>query len=317
VAAGHDLWLVNRGLSKLPTAVSPDRLIKADATDESQLHTALGGREWDVVVQWVGYVPEHIQQDLTTFAGVGQYIFISSASVYEKPPSHWMITEQTPRANPYWQYSRDKIACEDLLFDAWYRDRFPATVVRPSLTYGPSQIPVAVGSWHKPFTIIDRMRRGARVLIPGDGTSIWTLTHNTDFATGLLGLFGHPEAIGEAFHITSDESLTWNQIYGLVGAAAGAEPDVLHVPSEGLIAADPDELGSLWGDKAQSAVFDNSKLRKLVPEFKAIVPFAVGIKDAVAWFDQDPTRQEIDQEANKRWDRLAQVYEEALRQAAS
>jgi len=148
-------------------------------------------------------------------------------------------------------------------------------------------------------------------------TSIWTLTHNTDFATGLLGLFGHPEAIGEAFHITSDESLTWNQIYGLVGAAAGAEPDVLHVPSEGLIAADPDELGSLWGDKAQSAVFDNSKLRKLVPEFKAIVPFAVGIKDAVAWFDQDPTRQEIDQEANKRWDRLAQVYEEALRQAAS
>jgi nucleoside-diphosphate-sugar epimerase len=316
VGAGHDLWLVNRGLSKLAAAVGPDRLIKADATDEKQLRGALEGREWDVVVQWVGYLPGHVQQDLTTFAGVGQYVFISSASVYEKPPSHWMITEQTPRFNPYWQYSRDKIACEELLFAAWDKARFPVTVVRPSLTYGPSQIPVVIGSWDKPFTIIDRMRRGARIIVPGDGTSIWTITHNSDFATGLLGLFGHPEAVGEAFHITSDESLTWNQIYALVGAAAGAEPEILHVPSDALIAADPEELGNLWGDKAHSTVFDNSKLRRLVPEFRATVPFSVGIRQTVAWFDEDPARHEIDDAANNRWDRLAGLYEDALRHAA-
>ena len=317
VAAGHELWLLNRGLSKLPPAVNPDRLIRADATDEGQMRVAVQGHQWDVVVQWVGYVPGHIEQDLSTFAGVGQYVFISSASVYEKPPSHWMITEETPRVNPYWEYSRQKIACEELLFDAWRKDRFPVTVVRPSLTYGPSQIPVVIGSWHKPFTIIDRMRRGAPIIIPGDGTSIWTITHNTDFAKGLLGLYGHPEAIGEDFHITSDESLSWDRIYALVGAAAGSEPNVLHVPSDGLIAADPEELGNLWGDKAHSTVFDNSKLRRLVPDFKATVRFSVGIKETVAWFDQDPARQGIDEEANKRWDRLADIYQQALRQAAS
>jgi nucleoside-diphosphate-sugar epimerase len=291
-------------------------LIRADATDPQQLRGALQGREWDVVVQWVGYLPSHVREDLSTFAGVGQYIFISSASAYEKPPSHWLITEEMPLVNPYWQYSRDKIACETLLFEAWGETRFPVTVIRPSLTYGPSQIPVVIGSWDKPFTIIDRMRRGARIIVPGDGTSLWTITHNSDFAQGLLGLFGQVAAIGEDFHITSDESLTWNQIYALVGAAAGTEPKVLHIPSDGIIASDPEELGNLWGDKAYSTVFDNSKLRKLVPDFRARVPFAAGIKQTVAWFDEDPARQEIDDEANRRWDRLADVYGEALRRAA-
>jgi nucleoside-diphosphate-sugar epimerase len=315
VAAGHDLWLLNRGKSKLPLAVPPDHVIRADANDTTDLRSALRG-QWDVVVQWVGYLPSHVEQDLVTFSGVGQYIFISSASAYEKPPSRWLVTERTPRVNPYWEYSRNKIRCEEILFEARAKSGFPVTVVRPSLTYGPSQIPVVIGSWDKPFTIVERMRRGARIIVPGDGTSIWTLTHNSDFAKGLLGLFGQSRALGEDFHITSDESLSWDQIYRSVGAAAGVEPDLLHVPSEGIIAACPEEMGNLWGDKAYSTVFDNSKLTSIVPGFKATVPFADGIKETVAWFDEDPSRQGIDDEANNRWDRLAEVYVGALRQAS-
>jgi nucleoside-diphosphate-sugar epimerase len=316
VSAGHELWLLNRGRSLLPTAVAKDRVLTADATDEAQVRAALEGREFDVVVQWVGYLPGHVEQDVRIFAAAGQYVFISSASVYEKPPSHWLITEATPTVNPFWQYSLDKIACEEVLKRAQRESGFPATIVRPSLTYGPSQIPVVIGSWQKPYTIVDRMRRGATIIVPGDGTSIWTLTHNSDFAKGLVGLFGHPGAIGEDFHITSEESLTWNQIYALVGRAAGVEPNILHVPSDGIIASDAEEEGNLWGDKAYSTVFDNAKLRNLVPDFKATVPFSAGIQETVAWFDADPGRQEIDAAANERWDRLARVYGEALLRAA-
>ena len=316
VSAGHELWLLNRGRSLLPTAVAKDRVLTADATDEAQVRAALEGREFDVVVQWVGYLPGHVEQDVRIFAAAGQYVFISSASVYEKPPSHWLITEATPTVNPFWQYSLDKIACEEVLKRAQRESGFPATIVRPSLTYGPSQIPVVIGSWQKPYTIVDRMRRGATIIVPGDGTSIWTLTHNSDFAKGLVGLFGHPGAIGEDFHITSEESLTWNQIYALVGRAAGVEPNILHVPSDGIIASDAEEEGNLWGDKAYSTVFDNAKLRNLVPDFKATVPFSAGIQETVAWFDAAPGRQEIDAAANERWDRLARVYGEALLRAA-
>ncbi|MGA2804057.1 MAG: NAD-dependent epimerase/dehydratase family protein [Acidimicrobiales bacterium] len=316
VAAGHELWLLNRGRSKLPTVVAQERLLTADAADEAQVRAAVAGLDFDVVVQWVGFQTDQVEKDVRVFAGAGQYVFISSASVYEKPPSHWMIAESTPTVNPYWQYSRDKIACEETLRRAYRERGFPATIVRPSLTYGPSQIPVVIGSWQKPFTIVDRMRRGARIIVPGDGTSIWTLTHNSDFAKGLLGLFGHPGAIGQDFHITSEESLTWNQIYELVGRAAGAEPMILHVPSDAIVASDPEQEGNLWGDKSYSTVFDNDKLRSLVPGFKATVPFSAGIQETIAWFDADPRRQEIDHAANERWDRLVRVYDEALRRAA-
>jgi len=312
VGAGHELWLLNRGRSRLATIVSPERVLTADAHDEAQVTSAVQRQDFDVVVQWVGYLPSHVAQDIRVFAGTRHYVFISSASVYEKPPSNWLITESTPKRNPFWQYSRDKIACEELLRQAHSEAGFPATIIRPSLTYGPSQIPVAVNSWSKPYSVIDRMRRGAKVIVPGDGTSIWTITHNSDFAKGLIGLLGHPMAIGEDFHITSDESLTWNQIYQLTANAAGVEPDLLHVPSDGIIASDPDLEGSLWGDKAHSAVFDNSKLRSLVPDFKATLPFSLGIEEAVGWFDANASRREIDHEANARWDRLALVYEEAL-----
>jgi nucleoside-diphosphate-sugar epimerase len=316
-AAGHELWLLNRGRSSLPTEVPRQRLLTADATDPRQVREALGGHEFDVVVQWVGFTPAHVEQDVETFAEVGQYVYISSASAYEKPPSRWLITESTPLANRYWDYSRQKIASERVLRDAHSGSGFPATIVRPSLTYGDSQIPMVINSWTLPFTIVERMRRGAKVIIPGDGTSIWTLTHNSDFAKGLVGLFGASSAIGEDFHITSDEALDWNQIYGLLGAAAGVEPDVLHVPSDAIVAAAPELTGSLLGDKIYSTVFDNSKLRRVVPDFQATVPFSEGIRQTVAWFDADPARQGIDNKANPLWDRIIGVYTEALRQVAA
>ncbi len=318
LAAGQELWVLNRGITKkqpVPGEVHP---LVADAGDRDSVTDALAGLRFDAVVQWVAFRPAQVALDVDLYRDCGHYVLISSATAYQKPPPHYLVTEAgAPLGNAYWQYSRDKIACEQVALEAHERTGFPATIVRPSLTYGLSQIPVCVGSWEKPFTIIDRMRRGAKIIVPGDGTSLWTLTHNSDFAKGLTPLLGREAAIGEDFHITSDEVLTWNRIYELVGAAAGVRPDILHVPTEALIAADPSLEGTLWGDKVHSTVFDNSKLRSLVPDFRATVPFADGIKETIAWFDADPSRQEIDHEANTLWDRVAQVYGEALGRVAA
>jgi nucleoside-diphosphate-sugar epimerase len=315
--AGHDVSVLNRGRSGSPSPVGDARTYIADASDETAVREALGNRRFDAVIQWTAYVPQQVELDLRLYGDSGQYVFISSASAYDKPPAHWLITESTPLRNEFWQYSRDKIACEEVLQEAHRSTGFPMTIIRPSLTYGRSQIPVAIGSWAKPYTVVDRMRRGAAVLVPGDGTSIWTITHSSDLARGLIPLLGRPEALGEDFHITSDEALTWNQIYALVAQAAGAEPDFLHVPSDGMVAANPDLLGTLWGDKINSSVFDNSKLRSVVPGFKAEVPFEQGIRETIAWFDADPSRQSIDHDANALWDRVATVYTDALAQLAN
>jgi nucleoside-diphosphate-sugar epimerase len=318
IIRGRDVFVLNRGFTdKVPLPKRAHRLV-ADASDRSAVQEAVAGHDFDAVVQWVAFTPDQVTLDLAVYRDCGQYVFISSASAYQKPPAHYLVTEAgTPLDNPHWSYSRDKIACEQILREAHEDSRFPVTIIRPSLTYGPTQIPVAVGSWEKPFTIVDRMRRGAPVIVPGDGTSLWTLTHNTDFAKGLSGLLGNPAAIGADFHITSDEVLTWNQIYALVGTAAGSEPNLLHVPTDALIAADPSLEGTLWGDKAHSAVFDNSKLRSLVPDFATTVSFADGIRESVAWFDADPQRQDIDHEANALWDSIAAVYTDALQRVRS
>lgn len=315
LAAGHDTWTLNRGRSTPPTSERGDRCVIADASDELAVREALRGQRFDVVIQWTAYVPRQVELDLRLYADASQYVFVSSASAYQKPPSHWLVSEATPLSNPYWHYSRDKIACEEVLLRAHETSGFPVTIVRPSLTYGLTQIPVCVGSWQRPFTIIERLRRGAPVIVPGDGTSLWTITHNSDLARGLVGLLGHPDAIGQAFHITSDEALTWNQIYADVAAAAGVEPHVVHVPTDALVAADPSQRGTLWGDKVHSTVFDNAKLRALVPDFRAVVPFARGIVETVAWFDADPTRQTLDDDANESWDRIAAIYLDALARA--
>ncbi|MDQ1702155.1 MAG: hypothetical protein QOF57_1407 [Frankiaceae bacterium] len=315
LAAGHELTVLNRGATRkvpLPAAVEQ---LRGDVRNAESIRQAVAGRTFDVVVDWLAFVPDDVERALSVLGGAGQYVFISSASAYEKPPSDWLVSEDTtPLANPHWQYSRDKIACERLLES---RSDVRWTVVRPSLTYGPSQVPLVVNSWDRPWTVIDRMRRGKKIIVPGDGTSLWTMTHNSDFAAGFVPLLGNDAAIGEAFHITSDEALTWNQYYLATAEAAGVEIDILHVPTDGLIAANPEDEGSLWGDKVHSTIFDNSKLLSLVPDFEAKVPFAEGIHETIEWFDADPERRETDAAMDAHWDRIVAVYERALADVAA
>ncbi|MCW5550354.1 MAG: NAD-dependent epimerase/dehydratase family protein, partial [Opitutaceae bacterium] len=272
------------------------------------------GHEWDAVVQWVGFVPEEIERDLALFRGrAKQYIFISSASAYQKPVTHYLITESTPLANPYWDYSRQKIACEERLLRAVREEGFPAVIVRPSLTYGDTLVPLVMNSWEKSWTAIDRMRRGLPLIVPGDGNSLWTITHNMDFAQGLVGLLGHAQATGHAFHITSDEVLTWNQIYQQTAEAAGvAAPEFVHIATDFIAACLPEQRGGLEGDKAVSVVFDNTKIKRFVPGFAAKMSYAEGIRRTVAWFDAEPQRRQIDTAANTAWDKLIVAYERGL-----
>jgi nucleoside-diphosphate-sugar epimerase len=314
VRRGFDLTILNRARSGKYPVPAGARLITADVHGSpAELSGRLAGESFDVVVDWIAYTPADIERDLALFQGkTGQFVFISSASAYQKPLAHYLISEETPLENPYWQYSRDKIACEERLMQAYHRSAFPVTIIRPSLTYGPSMIPLCVGSWEHPFTVIDRMRRGKKVIVPGDGTSLWVLTWNADFAVGLLGLFGNPAAIGEAFHITSDEVLTWNQIYGETARALGLVPNLIHIPSDLLAAYDNEYTGSLIGDKSNSAVFDNAKVKRFVPEFNCSVSWAQGVRRAIAWFDADPARQTIDLQAGRCWDNIIDAYEPAF-----
>jgi nucleoside-diphosphate-sugar epimerase len=317
---GIDLTLLTRGqrAADLPAGV---HTITADIADESAAVAALANQTWDAVVDWIAFTPAQIERDIRLFQDrTRQFIFISSASAYQRPVAHYLITESTPLANPYWQYSRDKIACEDLLMQAYRDHGFPITIVRPSLTYGDTQIVLAVNSWQKSFTVLDRMRRGKKVIVPGDGSSLWVITHNSDFAQGFVGLLGHQQAIGHAFHITSDEVLTWDQIYRITAEAAGVEPakfesQIVHIASDFLSACHPDELGSLTGDKSSSVVFDNTKIKRFVPAYNAKVPFAEGIRRTITWFDADPARQKIDESANAAWDKLIDAYEQGLANA--
>ncbi len=317
VERGIELFLLNRGQKSefLPRGA---KQIVADHRDQAAVREALGGQSFDVVVDWIAFTPDQAAADVALFSGrTGQFIFISSASAYQKPATHYLITESTPLANPYWQYSRDKIACEELLMREYREKGFPVTIVRPSLTYGVTQIPAALGSWTHPWTLIDRMRKAKKIIVPGDGTSLWTLTHNSDFAKGFVGLMANIRAIGHAFHFTSDEVLTWNQIYGLIGAAAGAAPDVVHVTSDFIAAFNPEDLGNLIGDKAQCGIFDNAKIRAFVPGYMATVPFSDGIRETVRWFEKHPERCTIDDAFNALSDRIIGAYQSGLRMAKS
>ncbi len=307
---GFELTLLNRG--RQPAAGGARQII-ADISNPAAVAAALGKENWDAVVDYIVYNPAELEQRLALFRGrTGQFIFISSASVYQKPPVHFPITESTPLVNPYWDYSRQKIACEERLLRAMQEDRFPATIIRPSWTYNEKRITVPVNS-KKSFTLVDRLRRGLPVVVPGDGTALWTMTHSTDFAKGLVGLLGHQSAIGHAFHITSDEVLTWNQIYDAVAQAAGvSQPQLVHIPSDFISACLPEFAGGLHGDKAHSSVFDNAKIKRFVPDYVATTRFRDGIARSVKWFDADPARQEIDAAANTAWDRLISGYQTGL-----
>ena len=277
---------------------------RADVRDGESVRRAIDGLRFNVIVQFVAFDVEHVRADIEMFANrTDQYIFISSASAYQTPPSRLPVTESTPLRNPHWEYSRKKIACEDELVAAYREGGFPVTIVRPSHTYNPTMVPFD-GGW----TVVERMREGREVVVPGDGTSLWTITHHTDFARGFVGLFGRDEAIGEAFHITSDEALTWNAIYEHIARAAGVRPKLVHIASTAIAAADPEWGAALLGDKANSMVFDNSKIKRVVPEFICRVPFARGADEIIAWHDAHPESRAVDPRVNAIMDALIDVY---------
>jgi nucleoside-diphosphate-sugar epimerase len=311
VQRGIELYHLNRGVvsADIPKEVVT---INADIKNKDQVIEKIGALRFDVVVNFIAFTPEDVKKDIELFNGkTGQYIFISSASVYQKVGGHPVITESTPLYNPYWDYSQDKITCEELLNEEHRKSGFPITIVRPSLTYD-TVIPVAIGSWTD-YTIIDRMKKGKQVLIHGDGTSLWSVTHSDDFAIGFVGLLGHQQSIGHSFHITTDELLNWNQIYEAVAEAAGVELNAVHIASD-FICDVGDKIGWEWmrgnllGDKAVSTIFDNSKIKRFVPEFNATIPFKQGIKRTVDWFEADPKRMVIDEGNNSFIDTVLNEY---------
>ena len=306
LARGIEVTLLNRGTSGRPVP-NGAQVVNGDIRDPQSVRAALGSRSFDVVAEFVAFTPEHIETDLELFRGrTGQYIFISSASAYQTPPAILPVTESTVLDNPYWEYSRNKAACEERLVHAYREEKFPITIVRPSHTYSAPYVPVE-GGW----TTIDRMLRGEPVIVHGDGTSLWTLTHANDFAKGFVGLMGNAHAIGEAFHITSDEWLTWNQIHEILAAAAGVKPTLVHVPSDLIAAYDKAWGESLLGDKTHSFILDNSKVKRLVPDFICTTPFSRGAEEIIAWHMADPARQQVDETFNALCDRILQAYAKA------
>ena len=301
IAHGHEVTVLNRGSGRRPLPADV-RSIHADVRDAEAVAAAVGGAEYDVVADFLSFTPEHVAAGIRTFEGrTGQFVFISSASAYEKPPRRLPVTESTPLRNPFWQYSRDKIACEDILVAAHRERGLPVTIVRPSHTYDERLLPT-LGGW----TDIARMRQGRPVIIHGDGTSLWTITHSDDFAVAFTGLLGNPQAIGDSFTITGSHAPTWNQIYRWLADAAGvAEPDFVHVASDTIAAFAPDLGPGLIGDKSHSMVFDNAKVVALVPEFRTTITFDEGARRILAHYDAHPKEQSVNPDHDALFDRIA------------
>jgi nucleoside-diphosphate-sugar epimerase len=307
VEKGIDLYLLNRGQHKVE--IPGAKQIRGDINQPTQIGERLGDLRFDAVVDWIAFKADDVERDIELFEGrTGQYIFISSASAYQKPPTRPVITESTPLHNPFWQYSRDKIQCEERLEQAYRENGFPITIVRPSHTYA-TILPVAIGGGGT-YTMADRLLKAKPIVVHGDGSSLWTVTHSEDFAKGFVGLLGHPGAIGHAFHITSDEMLTWNQIYETIAHALGVEADLVHIPSDLIAKLDPSSRGGLLGDKTWSVIFDNTKIKSFVPGFQATIPFHVGIRKTLAWFDEDESRKRVNDAANQQMDRILSLFRE-------
>ena len=301
VEAGIDLFVLNRGQTTtrpLPPGVTR---LRADAGEPQSVLKELKDLDFDAVVNWVVFTPDQVRRDIELYGGrTRQYVFISSASAYQTPPARIPVTESTPLRNPFWQYSRDKIACEDVLVAAYREDGFPATIIRPSHTYDRTSVPFD-GGW----TVLGRMRAGKPVVVHGDATSLWTLTHHEDFARAFVPLLGHPRTLGEAFHITSHDALTWDQITHALAAALGVTARIVHVPSDEIAAADPVWGAGLLGDKSHSMVFDNAKVRGVVPGWRAVIPFERGACEIADWYLADPARQVTDARLDAVMDKLA------------
>jgi len=306
LARGYDLDLMVRG--RAPRAIPAGvNVIQADIRNPQAAKQALAGRRYDAVVDWIAFETRDIEVDIELFSGrTDQFVFISSASAYKKPVDHWPIRESTPLHNPWWQYSRNKIACEERLVRAYREQGFPITIVRPSHTYDKTLLPF--DPYQAGYTVLSRMRRNLPVIVHGDGTSLWVLTHHRDFAKGFVGLLAHPKAIGETFHITSDEVLTWNQIFGQVAHAARCEAKLVHVPSAIIAREHPAWGAGLLGDKTHSVIFDNTKIRGLVPDYQATIPFARGAEEIVAFYDEHPDFEPVNAEVDQLMDRLVERF---------
>lgn len=301
---GIDLYLLNRGQSfrGLPEGA---KVLNGDIRDKYSTLSALQDHKFDSVVDWIAFTTEHIQSDIEMFRGrTKQYIFISSASAYHTPPLSLPVTESTPLFNPYWEYSRNKIACEEMLTYAHRASGFPATIVRPSHTYDKTCLPM-----HGGWTIVNRMRQGKKVIVHGDGTSLWVLTHHKDFAKAFVGLLGNAHSIGETYQITSDEVLTWNQIFEVVAGAAATKADIVHIPSKVIAKYDKDWGDSLLGDKTHSMIFDNTKIKRAVPGFTATIPFSQGAREIIEWYDSNPEHKKIDNNLDNLLDKIIDDFE--------
>jgi nucleoside-diphosphate-sugar epimerase len=309
VEKGIDLYLLNRGKTKVD--ILGATLIRGDIHQPDAVKQALEGKQFDVVVNWIAFVPGDVARDIELFRGkTRQYIFISSASAYHKPPPHPVVTESTLLHNPYLEYSRNKTACEDHLMAAYRREGFPVTIVRPSHTYS-RHIPALIGGDY-PYALAERLLNGWPVIVHGDGSSLWTVTHAEDFAKGFLGLLGNPQAIGQAVHITSDESLNWNQIHHIIADALGVKANIIHIPSDFIARVNPSIGAGLLGDKTWSVIFDNTKIKTLVPDFKATIPFYQGIRKVLAWFDADEQRKHVDTAVHDEMDSIIRAYQSSI-----
>jgi len=304
VSRGIELYHLNRGKSASIRKIDGVKNIFADIRNPKETEKALEGYNFDSVVDWIAFEPEHIKNDIKLFRDrTEQYVFISSASIYQTPPEKLPVTENTPLSNPIWRYSQNKIACEQVLRDEYDATQFPYTIVRPSHTYDKTLITLEGG-----YTVLDRMKKGLPIVVHGDGSSIWTLTHHKDFARGLVGLLGKSEAINEAYHITSDELLSWDNIYKLFAQELNVEPKFVHVPSKVIAKYDKEIGDSLLGDKTHSMIFDNSKIKSIVPDFMAEIAFEKGVKEIVAWYEEDSTRQIVDNRINQIMDKIISDY---------
>jgi nucleoside-diphosphate-sugar epimerase len=304
VEQGIELIVLNRGVSTTRPLPPQVTMLRADIRETNAVMQKIEDLEFDAVVDWMAFTPEHVRADIELFEGrTRQYVFISSASAYQKPPARVPITESTPLRNPFSEYSSNKIACEEVLIEAYRERGFPVTIVRPSHTYDKTLVPFG-GGW----TVLGRMLAGKPVIVHGDGTSLWTLTHHDDFARAFVPLLGHSRTLGDAVQITSDDVLTWNQIAEMLAAALGVTARLVHVPSEVIAAADPHWGASLIGDKSHSLVFDNTRIKALVPGWHAVIPFEQGAREITEWYLADPARQVTDIALDALMDKLAATW---------
>jgi nucleoside-diphosphate-sugar epimerase len=302
IKQGHEVFHFNRGISSddFPGIIT----IHGDINNKSDRKIIDKYDPFDAVADFVCFKPEQMQADIEFFRNkTRQFIFISTATVYQKPPLHYIITEETPLGNPFWKYSQDKIACENILTS---QDELNYTIIRPSYTFGKTWIPVALTA--SSYNPVYRIRNGLPVISHGDGESLWVNTHNSDFASAFIGLLGNKDAFNNHFHITSDEVNTWDQIYSIICKVVGKEPVLIHIPSDFINSIEPEWGAGLLGDKSHSMVFDNSKIKKLLPWWKAVKSFEDGIRESIAWFEEKPERMNIDIETDKRINNIIQKF---------